>query len=435
MAQVTSKKFNVLYFSFCSVDTNFLPYYSSLDSKKLKNELPNITKIFDQSVIFTNSYTDYSWSTARRYTYLDAWRKKYAFNNKWHEPIQDWEQNSVNATLIRVPYREDFINQYNDFYTDERLIDPFEKLDEIFQLINDRKKKKPSPNFWMMHFKLMHYPYLSQTYLNNKILLEKIFTSNEIKLINLYSKNPTQYPDKYPFFQILFGEPKFKKIFLDKQGRYISYLTNESAVANWKKSKNYQDDLNILIKSYQFRLRDMDRLVGELFKRYQKIEDDTVLILGGDHGETVVGRNYLSHGFVPYDEVIKFFHAVHFPKQSVKITIKTQVSQASLGSMIEKITQGGVDQENFVKKPTVTVGDEVVYSFSCAGDVVSVRDPLGWKYILYLNDQREYLFNIIKDTQERVNLAAKYPDLAFKYKTEITNQLAFRQFFKDACLK
>lgn len=397
--------------------------------------MPNIAKIFDQSVLFTNSYTDYSWSTARRFIYLDSWRKKYGYQNKWQVPVQDWEQDSVKATIIRIPTREDFINQYNDFYNDERLTEPFNKVEEIFQQIKSRKDKNKSPNFWMVHFKLMHYPYLSETYLNNQQLLSKTFSKLELDQIKIYLTNPIQFPDKYPFFQILFGDQKIKKLFLNKQGQYVSYLASEESIKRWKKSRNYLVDLNILKKSYQLRLVDLDRLIGELFQKYKKIEDDTVLVLGGDHGETVLEHDYLSHGFIPYDEVIRFFHAIHFPKQKSKITIETQYSQATLGAMIENINLGKIDLNSFRKRPSIKLNNDVVISYSCAGDVVSLRDSSGWKYVLFLNDQKEYLFNTRSDPKETKNIAPIYPKIANKYKTEINNQLAFRQLFNDTCLK
>jgi hypothetical protein len=421
--------------SFCSVDTNFLPYFSASDYSSLKIKLPNIVKIFDQSVLFTNSYTDYSWSTARRFIYLDSWRKKYGIQNKWQSPVQDWEQDSVKATIIRIPMREDFINQYNDFYNDDRLTEPFNKVDEVFQQIKSRKEKYNSPNFWMVHFKLMHYPYLSETYLNNQQLLSKTFTKIELDLIKIYLSNPTQFPDKYPFFQILFGDQKIKKLFLNKQGQYVSYLASEESIKRWKKSTNYLIDLNILKKSYQLRLVDLDRLIGELFQKYKHIEEDTVLVFGGDHGETVLEHDYLSHGYIPYDEVIRFFHAIHFPKQTKKITVDTQYSQATLGAMIENINLGKIDFQSFFQKPTTKLNNDSVISYSCAGDVVSFRDPSGWKYVLFLNDQKEYLFNTKSDPKEIKNIATIFPNIASKYKTEINNQLAFKQLFNDTCIK
>ena len=434
-AQVPKKKLNVLYLSFCSVDTNFLPYYSSPEFNSLKVKLPNITKVFDQSVLFKNSVTDFSWSTARRFIYLDSWRKKYGVSNKWQDSIHDWEENLVNASLIRIPVKEDFVNQYNDFYNDDRLVEPFDKIDEIFKQILIRKEKRGTINFWMLHFKLMHYPYLSESYLKSDKILLSTFNKRELEQIKYYLKNPNQYPDKYPFFQVLFGEKKLKNIFMNKQGQYVSFLTSEDRIKLWRKSKNYQLDLNILKKSYQLRLLDLDKLIGELFLRYKQIEKDTVLVIGGDHGETVFEHDYLSHGHTPYDEVIKFFHAIHFPNQTNKISIDTQFSQASLGAMIEKINSGSIDFQYFSKKSSEIIGDGFVLSYSCAGDVVSLRDSSGWKYILFINDQREYLYNIKNDPRESINVLSRYPNIANRYRTEINNQLAFKQLSSDGCLK
>lgn len=281
----------------------------------------------------------------------------------------------------------------------------------------------------------MHYPYLSESYLKNPILLSRTFSKKELDLISSYLKEPTLFPDKYPFFQVLFGDHNFKKIFINKRGQYISYLTSVESIARWKRSKNYFDDLNILKKSYQLRLVDLDRLIGELYKKYKMFENDTVLVLGGDHGETIVEHDYLSHGHIPYDEVIKFFHAIHFPNQKQKIEINTQFSQQSIGTLIEKINAGDIKYDYFLRKPSTLVNKETVISYSCIGDVVSLRDTSGWKYILLINDQKDYLFNTLSDPKEMINLVGKFPHIANKFKTEIHDQLAFKELFKETCLK
>jgi hypothetical protein len=363
-------KYNVLYLSFCSVDTNFIPFFSLPAHKNLKTNLPNLTHLFEQSFLFKNAYSDFSWSTARRFIFLNSWRKKYGLNNKWHEAIQDWNDGVSKATLIRIPFKEDFLNQFNDFYTEDRLVEPFEKINEIFDQIQKRRKENHLGNIWMIHFKLMHYPYLSNYFLKRPELLSKNFDKTERELLSKYLNNPKLYPDKYPFFQILFGDSAFKNVFINKNGQYVSYLTNIDSVNKWKKSKDYKIDVSILIKSYQLRLQELDRLIGELFKRYKGIEDNTVLVVGGDHGETVFEHDYLSHGYTPYDEVIKFFHAIHFPFQKNKFLINTQFSQSSLGEMIENIVKGSFSYNNMEKLDSgnPSKGSEV-FSFSCAGDV------------------------------------------------------------------
>jgi hypothetical protein len=430
-----SKLSNVLFLSFCSVSTSYLPFFGKNNLNLSQEDLPNLSKIFNQSFLFTNAFTDLSWSNARRYAFLREWRKIYGINNRWEEPIQDWEQDGVKATFVRIPGKEDVTNMYNEYFTDDRLTYPFEKIDEVLNEVIKRRKDQNHKRFIMLHFKIMHYPYLSSSYLNNSTILDETFTKEELDLIKEYLKKPESYPDKYSFFQMTFGDEKFKKLYFNKEKQYVAFATDVGSVETWKKSKNFNIDFSILVKSYKLRLRDFDRLVGKLWEYYKTIEDDTALVLGGDHGESLLEHDYISHGTIPYDEVLKFFQSVHFPGQKNKVVYDQQISQKSIGLMIEDIALGTRNEKKFIKEMPLRIVDKYIYGFSCAGDIASVRDIDGWKFIYYIPEDRYSLFNLKTDPDEKIDLSADHEELVMQYKTQIMDHISRRVVSSDLCFR
>ena len=434
-SKISSVAKNVLFFSFCSVSTSYLPFFGKSNLSLQESELPNLSKIFNKSFLFTNAFTDMSWSNARRYAFLKEWRKVYGVNNRWEEPIQDWNQDGVKVTFVRIPGKEDMKNMYNEYYTDERLSYPLEKFDEVISEVTKRRKELGQKRYIMLHFKIMHYPYLSSTYLNNKDILNETYTKEESLLIEEYIKNPSLYPEKYSFFQMTFGDEKFKKLYFNKTNQYVAYATDVASVERWKKSKNFEKDFSIMVKAYKLRLKDFDRLVGKLWDYYRTIELDTVLVLGGDHGESLLEHDYISHGTIPYDEVVKFFQAVHFPEQKQKVIYDKQISQKTIGLMIEDIVLGARNESNFLDTSSMKQVDNNIFSFSCAGDIASVRDINGWKFIYYIPDERYSLFNLKLDPSEKVDLSSENDDLAMHYKTLILDHLSRRVVSPDICFR
>lgn len=426
---------NVLFLSFCSVSTTYLPFFGKEGLKLSETELPNLTKIFNNSFLFTNAFTDMSWSNARRYAFLREWRKIYGINNRWEEPIQDWDQDGVKVTFVRIPGKEDMKNMYNEYYTDERLTYPIEKFDEVISEVTKRRNEQSKNRYIMLHFKIMHYPYLSSTFLNNREVLNETFTKEELTQIDEYLKNPENYPDKFSFFQMTFGDEKFKKLYFNKSNQYVAYATDVSSVDKWKKSKNFEQDFSIMVKSYKLRLKSFDLLVGKLLDFYNTIESDTVLVLGGDHGESLLEHDYISHGTIPYDEVLKFFQSVHFPGQKKKVIYDKQISQKSIGVMIEDIALGDRSEGNFLDYKFSKPVDNNIFGFSCAGDIASVRDVNGWKFIYYIPEEKFNLFNLKLDPGEKIDVSEKYEDLVMNYKTLILDHLSRRVVSPDICFR
>ncbi|MFA6237035.1 MAG: sulfatase-like hydrolase/transferase [Bacteriovorax sp.] len=423
---------NVLFVSFCSVNANHLPTFGANISD---GNYPNMSRLFNSSFNFTSAYTNLSWSNASRYFFS----AKQIGSLVKRAGILDAVENDVKVNYIHVGGELDVRAEYKQYFTDDRINLPLYNLDTITREIDKRNTAPYTKNLWVIHFKLMHYPYLSSNYLSSPAIMKKVFSDNELKLISEYRKNPEQYPDKFAFFQIAFGDKKFEKLFFNKENQYVAYVTDLESVARWKRSKNSDIDLSILKKSYNLRLTAMDELVGKILDYYSKIEHNTVLIASGDHGESITEHDYFSHGFIPYDEVIRFFYSIHFPFQQQKQIITAQINQSSTSKIVNNILKDGLTEDSFMSTQVLkTRRDDYIMSFSCAGDIASIRIKNTWKFIYFINEDRYRLFDLISDPNESIDVSkinTKNENLSAALKINILDVLATRQVSKSACFK
>lgn len=422
---------NVLFISLCSVNSNFLPTFGLHVSDA---DYPNMSKLFNSSTNYTNAITNLSWSNASRFLYKDYknFRQEFAVANQLISRMED----GLDIGFMQINGEDDPKAQYKQFSTNERMEIP---LNHFNIMSNEIEKKKHSRNnIWMFHFKLMHFPYLTSNYFSDSKLMNKTFTEEENKLIKLYRDNPEQFPEKLAFFQVLFGDKNFEKLYFNRKNQYVSYVTDINSVSKWKSSKNSDIDFSILKKSYQLRLKDLDLLVGKILNYYKTIEQNTVLVVAGDHGETIIEHDYFTHGTVPYDEVIRFFFSVHFPNQTSKNIISEQISHRSTGHLIKNIAQGRYRYENLLDKKIIPVTDDHIMSFSCAGDIASLRVKNKWKFIYFLNEDRYQLFDLKADPLETHDLSGRPGEteqLAIDLKIKVLEQISRRTITSTTCLR
>jgi arylsulfatase A-like enzyme len=423
---------NILVVSFCSVSSDFLPLFGEGVDEK---EFPNFSRVLNSSFNFTNAYTNKTWSNTRRFIFKDQWQAIYG-SNAAQAPIQEWSfDEDGQALFARFPAKNDLTAEYNDYYNDDRLDIALKDFNKITEEIKKRNKGA-NKKMWMIHLKIMHYPYLSETYLNNTELLNKTFTKQELELIKDYLANPEKYPEKKSFFQAVFGREKFKNLFFNNQKQYISYVTDVDFVSKWKKSKNADIDLSILRKSYQLRLRDFDKIIGYFLNFYATIEDNTAIVFTGDHGETLGKHDYLSHGAIPYDDVMRFFYSIHFPYQEQKGIIKHQFSQSTTAKIIEDVALGKITEKNFIVTLPPSNFDESVYSLSCSGDIISIRVDNKWKLIYYVSQDRFELFDLLKDPNEQHDVSNEHFAFAQSLKFKLLDNVVLKKTYNTGeCIR
>jgi hypothetical protein len=398
------------------------------------HKYPNLAAFFNNSFNFVNAYGNTSWLNIKFYIFNEEWKKKFVTLGMMNQPILDWTAKNVFASFIRVPGDKDLKEGYKEYYENDRSEKLLENFSKYKDLIEVRIKNNHHKKMIMLHFKVMHYPYLSSDLFSNKELMKQNFNNAELARLNEYYNNPNQYPEKLPFFQVMFGDKKFQSLYF-KNDQYIAYATEPTANAIWKHSMDYQKDLVLIKKAYEMRLKILDNLVGQFTSYYKSIEKNTVLIIAGDHGETLGEHDYLTHGTVPYDKVTRFFYSVHFPFQNEKYIFDKQISQASLGHLVENLSLNKYKYETFLDQINLNKGDKEIVSYSCSGDIASIRMDNKFKLIYFIKSEQLQLYNLEIDPNEQHDIATLFPDIAMSLKMKIVDRLEQREFSSNGCIK
>jgi hypothetical protein len=419
---------NTLVLSFCSMSRDYLPYYS-----KDANKLENIQKIFDKSFIFLNSYSNVSWSNLKRYMARDIWKNKYRkFDQKNENALQSWSDGDLEYLFLRVPSVESIDDDIINYYKDNRLT----SIDEDFNLIKEtiNNLSKGSNKISIIHMKFMHYPYLSQELLS-MANSDKYFDENELKLIEKYRKDPKNYPDKKVFFQVLFAFKEFENFFT-VNGKRLDLTNEKSEILKWKQSLGYEEDYKLLRKVYSYRLSVLDKFIGKVFEYYTKnFENKLNFVLAGDHGESFMQHDSLTHSGIPYDESIGFFYSLHLSSQKDNKLINNQISQKMQEEQLFYLTkhQPTIDDfETYVQKSQKDESE--IFSYSCSGEISSLRIDNKWKSIYNVVTGDFKLFELPIDPLELNDVSSKYPEISLKLKLKQTLHLEKITFIKGGCI-
>lgn len=210
----------------------------------------------------------------------------------------------------------------------------------------------------------------------------------------------------------------FKKVKLD----YNKLKNINNKVFYFKKRKVYlsEDDINYVIGRYDDCLRSVDHFIEEFMHTLerQKLADNTIVIICGDHGEELGERGTFNR-FVNqnlYQEVIRVPLIIRHPallKRQVKrvnslvglVDIMPTVLDL-LGIPLEVGGQGKSFSQ--LMEGSVNVTDNYIVSEASKSKWAILRDD-GWKLIY--SPYREELYNISMDSYERNNLIGSNPDI------------------------
>lgn len=419
---------NTLVLSFCSLSRTNLPYYNDNFS-----DLTNFKQVFDHSFVFLNSYSNVSWSNLKRYMARDVWKNKYRKNDQKNEnPLQKWSDESFDYLFLRIPSVESVDDDIVNYYKDNRLTSVDDDFNLIKQTIDNLANGKNKIS--IIHFKFMHYPYLSQELFASAIS-DKVFESGELEIINKYRKSPLSFPDKKVFFQVLFAFKEFDSFFI-KNGNRLDFTNDKSEIAKWKNSQGFEKDFKILKKVYAYRLKILDKFIGKVFDYYQKnYENKMNFVLSGDHGESFMEHDSLTHSGIPYDESISFFYSLHISGQTDNKIIRKQLSQKAQENQIVYLTKNNPSVDDFDAFINKKENDEnEIYSYSCSGDVSSLRVANKWKGIYNFVTNEYKLYDLSNDQFELVDVSKKYPDLVLDLKLKQSLHLEKLTFIKGGCI-
>lgn len=416
-----NKKLNILIISTCSLSRDRLGFYSG-NTKRT----PNFDRLARHSFVFDNAITDMSWSNVSGFLSTipaDHLRKHgyHAIGRPWTKEERDWQQ----ISKLDVP---DYYMRMPNFRTSTRNPQTVysEDLKDLKARVQDQSKW---PFMIEVHNKMMHLPYAKP--LRDKKHIIKMMKPDEQDYIFKYRENFERYPERLPLaFYVMDRGPQLTErvIKLLKLGQadadqlrsaefsptFVGLLNNTKLLERWKKSPFFETDLKIILATYDKMLSVYDFGLGEALNLYgnKKLQDNTVIIFLGDHGEAFNQHGYMVHGETVYDEMIRFPLFVKFPNQEKSIKIEPQFYQFGVAEIVRRLISGELNQDNFEETIKKEINHPMIYSRNCANNIKSLRYKNNWKLIWDLKSDKKMLFDLQKDPNELTDVYEAQPNMS-----------------------
>ena len=203
--------------------------------------------------------------------------------------------------------------------------------------------------------------------------------------------------------------------------RNVTNRESYMALARDLRGRLTERDLEYLISVYDERLRETDRVIGDLVHHLESegLRDDTLLVITADHGEQFREHGRLVHGGDAfYNEVLRIPLIVSNPRLFASTErASTPISSIDLGPTLLELT--GLDVPDvFQGEPLADRLDEDRPVFATDGRTwkVITRD---WSYIVSPSQQREELYRLGDDPGETINLTAQEPAAAARMRSHV----------------
>lgn len=410
--KILKGKPNILVVSICSLRMNLLHHYGAVGGKIT----PNIDGFFRKSTfVFDNAINVLSWTNLTNYTSanipLDEYLKTGYRQNGHMSYSHQW----------RVPYRlsytADFKGQIlndNDFEKNHK------KVTEALPAIMQQERREPF--FSIVHFKYLHYPLIDR--FNGSAAAWDRFLSEEQKAkVTDYLNHPDKYFGKLPLMlmlannpQHILAHPRFQNTSKRDPASLRSLtglMTNPTLLAEWKASKGYAEDLEILEKIYRANVHYLDQVLAPLLNLYgnKKLQENTIVIFTGDHGEMHMERDELTHGHSLWEQSLRIPLAIRFPDSWGQDVIREQVDLNALSKAIRAAFHGENTAEEF-QANLAKFSSEALVARNCTNTLRGVRYKNKYKYFVRLADGERFLFDLEKDPGETTNLSQQIPEEA-----------------------
>ena len=192
-----------------------------------------------------------------------------------------------------------------------------------------------------------------------------------------------------------------------------------------------------LVSQYDGAIAYLDSQIGTLLDRLQQLglDQNTMIILTGDHGESLGERNIIGHGFSLYQTEVAVPLIIRFPESHAPRTVDTLVSQVDLMPTILDVagcpipTLQGISLRRLpAQSPRSVYSERFPISwnrrFNQSQRAIVSAD---WKLITSTTGGAE-VYNLRQDPGEARNLLAGGPDSFPQL------QAGLRDWFKDAPL-
>lgn len=263
--------------------------------------------------------------------------------------------------------------------------EPFARANTINGMATSWLKEKPDKFYIWLHYMDVHTPYIPK----KKYL--KLFSTSSYNI--------------------------FKELKL--------YLKIKKTMGNKNIKKITENDMELLIDSYDAEIRYLDTQIGLLFDdlRNMDIFQNTLIIITSDHGEEFFEHGSFGHANEhSYDELIRVPLIIYAPWIGENIIINDPVELMSIApTIIDALGLGEINE--FMGKsliPTIKEGkggtEGIIIESS--RNKIAYRDS-EWKFIFNKESQKGEIYNLKDDPNEQNNIAELEIEKVKEYKKKI----------------
>lgn len=419
---IKPRKLNILVLSTCSLRGDRMGMYGRKSSPTRA-----IDFVANKSFIFDNAITDMSWSNVSGF--LSDITFEELKTNGYEAIGREWTKSEIFWQKLRKETPAYYF-RYPNALKSPRALPPTPYKGDL-ELLKERiLASKNKPFFMEAHNKIMHIPYGITIFGNNDLITNKLSAPSREYYLE-YFNNLEKYPERIPLSLFLsyrteaFTEHVIKVLklspFAIKQLKnpetppsFVGILNNVEIMDKWKNSKYFKRDLEIIKEAYDLRLKEYDKSLKDVLNLYgdKELQDNTVIIFTGDHGEAFFEHGFMIHGETTFDEMIKFPLFVKFPNQESGERIHEQFYQQGIMDIVKKIMVGEINQDNFKEYIEETNNHPMIISRTCSKTIHSLRYKNEWKYVKDLRRDRSYLYDLKNDPGETVDVFDANPEIS-----------------------
>jgi len=180
------------------------------------------------------------------------------------------------------------------------------------------------------------------------------------------------------------------------------------------------------LQRYLSILSEVDGYIGELLDYLREQNDDTLVVITGDHGEAFRQiHNNTGHGFSVYDEEVKVPLILWNPRLIPEgYRIPTVGSHVDLAPTLLDLLGEPAPAEWQGSSLFAPDHPPRAYFFAAArGQYLLGMREAGWKYIIDARREAEELYDLNKDPTEQVNIAADHPERSRRFRQRLAAML------------
>lgn len=276
-------------------------------------------------------------------------------------------------------------------------------------------KQDSEPFYLFAHIKYMHYPYYDSVNMSDEDF-EKLSPKSRT-LLKKYLTDPEKFDVQLPLIELLTNsfEVAKKKLGVKTEIHAVAGIVSDAERnLRWSRSPGFRDDLKLAMELYDLKMQKFDDLTSEVLNLYgdKDLQDHTVVIFMGDHGEAFAEHGVIGHSVNVYDEMLRYPLVVKFPGMKEAHVIDSQITHLQLARLTRGIVNGEVTAENFAASVRSITTDYAI-SRNCSDTIRAVRYRSEWKFIKNTGSGQNELYDLKSDPSESKNLIDANPDMAW----------------------